>query len=126
MGAVCTNLALVRALLRDATSDFARSPAAYPAAAPTPQRPPAPASWELGKPYLERHLVTLGTTPAEIFASLFRRGTAWLIEAREHGNDAIVEIQDSDGHVLARADHPTERRSGYPANYPYPDVSLDR
>jgi CHAT domain-containing protein len=63
-----------------------------------------------GKPYLERHLVTVGTTPAQTPIAL-PPGRAWLIEVRERGNDALVEIQNSVGHVLAQADHP-ERRTG--------------
>jgi CHAT domain-containing protein/tetratricopeptide (TPR) repeat protein len=84
------------------------STAAFPAAF-TPQE----SCFELlgqGKPYLVRHLITLGTTPAHSSLAL-PIGHTWLIEAREHGNDAVVEIQDVDGHVLAQADHP-ERRTG--------------
>jgi CHAT domain-containing protein len=81
---------------------------AYPAVL-APQRP-CTDLLGLGKPYLERSLSTVGTTPVEIPIAL-PPGHDWLIEVREHGNDALVEIQDSVGHVLAQADHP-ERRTG--------------
>lgn len=35
----------------------------------------------------------------------------WLIEVGEQGNDAVVEVLESKGQVLARSDHP-ERRTG--------------
>jgi CHAT domain-containing protein/tetratricopeptide (TPR) repeat protein len=38
-------------------------------------------------------------------------GHEWLIEARERGNDAVLEVRDSAGHLVAQADHP-ERRTG--------------
>ena len=62
------------------------------------------------KPYLRQQLATLGTDPAQATVAV-APGHEWLIEAREQGNDAIVEVQDGAGHVLAQADHP-ERRTG--------------
>lgn len=63
-----------------------------------------------GQPYLKRQLVTRGTTPAQTPVTL-TPGHEWLIEARERGNDAILEVQDSTGQLVAQADHP-ERRTG--------------
>ena len=62
------------------------------------------------KPTSQRHLVTLGITPAQTTLAL-ASGHDWLIEAREQGNDAIVEVRDSTGQLVAQADHP-ERRTG--------------
>jgi CHAT domain-containing protein len=76
-------------------------------AAPAPE---ASCSDLFGRPYLEQRLITRGTTPAQMSIAL-PPGRAWLIEVREQGNDALVEIQDSSGHLLAEADHP-ERRTG--------------
>jgi CHAT domain-containing protein len=57
-----------------------------------------------------QRLATLGTAAAQATLAL-APGHEWLIEARERGNDAIVEVQDGAGRLLARADHP-ERRTG--------------
>lgn len=38
-------------------------------------------------------------------------GHSYLLEVRERGNDALVELVDPEGHLLASADHP-ERRTG--------------
>jgi CHAT domain-containing protein/tetratricopeptide (TPR) repeat protein len=57
-----------------------------------------------------RRLVTRGTSPAQTTIALTPEHE-WLIEAREQGNDAVVELKDAPGHLLARADHP-ERRTG--------------
>ncbi|MBS0378642.1 MAG: CHAT domain-containing protein [Proteobacteria bacterium] len=38
-------------------------------------------------------------------------GHAYLLEVHEHGNDALVELLDPEGRLLASADHP-ERRTG--------------
>jgi CHAT domain-containing protein/tetratricopeptide (TPR) repeat protein len=55
-------------------------------------------------------LTTLGTTPATTSLALAPVRT-YLIEVEERDNDALVELLDSSGQMLARADHP-ERRSG--------------
>jgi CHAT domain-containing protein/tetratricopeptide (TPR) repeat protein len=55
-------------------------------------------------------LTTLGTTPATTNLALAPTRT-YLIEVEERDNDALVELLDSSGKMLARADHP-ERRSG--------------
>lgn len=57
-----------------------------------------------------RPLQILGTTPAETTLALASART-YLIEIREQGNDAVGEILDLNGRVLARTDHP-ERRTG--------------
>ena len=62
------------------------------------------------KPASQRHLATLGTTPVQTTIAL-APGHDWLIEAREQGNDATVEVRDSMGRLTAEADHP-ERRTG--------------
>jgi CHAT domain-containing protein/tetratricopeptide (TPR) repeat protein len=64
----------------------------------------------LRTPALREHLATLGTVPAQAAVTL-APGHEWLIEAREQGNDAILELRDSDARPLAQADHP-ERRTG--------------
>jgi CHAT domain-containing protein len=83
------------------------------AAAPAP-RPAAGTSCaffeDAATPYLEGRLATLGTTPAQMAVPL-GPGHEWLVEVREQGNDAIVEIRDGGGRLLAQADHP-ERRTG--------------
>jgi CHAT domain-containing protein len=53
---------------------------------------------------------TTGIEPVALELAL-APGPAWLIEVEEQGNDALVEILDSKGGILARADHP-ERRTG--------------
>jgi CHAT domain-containing protein/tetratricopeptide (TPR) repeat protein len=68
------------------------------------------AALDTAKPYLRQRLATLGTDPAQATVAV-ASGHEWLIEAREQGNDAIAEVQDGAGHVLAQADHP-ERRTG--------------
>jgi CHAT domain-containing protein/tetratricopeptide (TPR) repeat protein len=55
-------------------------------------------------------LKTQGTEPAAVVFPL-APGKVWLIEVEEEGNDALVEVLDATGAVLARADHP-ERRTG--------------
>jgi CHAT domain-containing protein/tetratricopeptide (TPR) repeat protein len=62
------------------------------------------------KPHFQERLATPGVTPAETRVTV-SPGREWLIEARERGNDSIVEVLDPTGHILAQADHP-ERRSG--------------
>lgn len=62
------------------------------------------------RPYLQQRLATVGRGPAEIVV-LNTPGHEWLIEARERGNDAILEVRDAAGHLVAQADHP-ERRTG--------------
>src|ERR1035438_5631761 len=68
------------------------------------------AALDTANPYLRQRLATLGTHPAQATVAV-ASGHEWLIEAREQGNDAIAEVQDGAGHVLAQADHP-ERRTG--------------
>jgi CHAT domain-containing protein len=65
----------------------------------------------LGTPALASGpLKTLGTQPTAVdFAA--RLGHDYLIEVEERGNDARVEVLDSSGLTMARADHP-ERRTG--------------
>lgn len=55
-------------------------------------------------------LQTQGTQPSETRISLLT-AHPYLIEVAETGNDALVEVLDSTGHLIARADHP-ERRTG--------------
>lgn len=62
------------------------------------------------RPYFRARLVTVGTQAAQTRIGI-APGHEWLIEAREQGNDAVVEVLDGAGRVLAQADHP-ERRSG--------------
>jgi CHAT domain-containing protein/tetratricopeptide (TPR) repeat protein len=62
------------------------------------------------EPYLRERLATAGTDAAQTPVEL-APGRAWLIEVREQGNDAIVEVRDEADRLLARADHP-ERRTG--------------
>ena len=62
------------------------------------------------QPYVRQHLATIGTDVAEATITV-PPGHQWLIEAREQGNDAIVEVRDGTDQVLAQADHP-ERRTG--------------
>lgn len=65
----------------------------------------------LGAPALTRGpLKTQGIEPTVAVFPL-APGRTWLIEVEEQGNDALVEVLDATGAVLARADHP-ERRSG--------------
>lgn len=61
-------------------------------------------------PHFQAQLRTVGTRPAELRIPL-QPGHEWLIEAHERGNDALLEIRDSTGRMLAQADHP-ERRTG--------------
>jgi CHAT domain-containing protein len=61
-------------------------------------------------PYLRQQLATVGTDAAQTPVAL-APGHDWLIEAREQGNDAIVEVRDGADRLVARADHP-ERRTG--------------
>lgn len=61
-------------------------------------------------PYWRERLITQGTTPAQATVTL-PPGHEWLIEAREHDNDAVLEVRDSAANRLAQADHP-ERRTG--------------
>jgi CHAT domain-containing protein len=65
---------------------------------------------EPGRADFKAHLATLGTKAATVTLPL-AADHEWLIEARERGNDALVEIDDAADHLLARADHP-ERRTG--------------
>lgn len=51
-----------------------------------------------------------GTLPATALLAV-TSGDSYLLEVREQGNDALVEVLDSEGHVRVSADHP-ERRSG--------------
>jgi hypothetical protein len=65
----------------------------------------------LGAPALTRGpLKTQGIEPTAVVFAL-APGRAWLIEVEEQGNDALAEVLDATGTVLARVDHP-ERRSG--------------
>ena len=89
------------------------SPATSGAAAVGSGAPPAAACSAVlrhGDAVFEARLTTIGTAPAQAAVTL-RGGHEWLVETREQGNDAVVEIRDEAGRVLARADHP-ERRSG--------------
>ncbi len=63
-----------------------------------------------GRPSFHRQLITRGTDSAEATTTL-TPGHEWLLEVREQGNDAVVEIRDAADHLLAQADHP-ERRTG--------------
>jgi CHAT domain-containing protein/tetratricopeptide (TPR) repeat protein len=63
-----------------------------------------------GRADFKAHLAILGTKAATVTLPL-SADHEWLIEARERGNDALVEISDATDHLLARADHP-ERRTG--------------
>lgn len=67
---------------------------------------PAPGAAALSRGPLR----TQGVEPAAVTLPL-GAGQAWLIEVEEQGNDALVEVLDTTGAALARADHP-ERRSG--------------
>jgi CHAT domain-containing protein/tetratricopeptide (TPR) repeat protein len=62
------------------------------------------------QPIVRQHLVTIGTNAAEAIVAV-PPGRQWLIEAREQGNDATVEVRDRMDQLLAQADHP-ERRTG--------------
>jgi CHAT domain-containing protein len=55
-------------------------------------------------------LETHGTEPATLVARL-APGHEYLVEVRERDRDALVELLDPNGRVMARADHP-ERRTG--------------
>ncbi|HUL48045.1 MAG TPA: hypothetical protein VLV25_13200, partial [Steroidobacteraceae bacterium] len=57
-----------------------------------------------------RLLKTVGTEPAQVELGL-APGRGYLLEVDEQGNDALVEVLDSQDQLIARADHP-ERRSG--------------
>jgi len=65
---------------------------------------------EPGRTDVTAHLATLGTRAATVTLPL-TADHEWLIEARERGNDAVVELSDAAAHLLTRADHP-ERRTG--------------
>jgi hypothetical protein len=65
---------------------------------------------QIKRAYLHQRLITRGTLPDQTSITL-APGREWLIEAREQGNDALVELLDPTGLVLAQADHP-ERRTG--------------
>jgi CHAT domain-containing protein/tetratricopeptide (TPR) repeat protein len=72
---------------------------------------PAACTEALGTPvFTAGPLATVGTTPVTSNLAL-APGRTYLIEVQEHDNDALVEVLDSSGHTIARADHP-ERRSG--------------
>jgi CHAT domain-containing protein/tetratricopeptide (TPR) repeat protein len=78
-------------------------------AAPAPV-PSCSAALAAARPIFDQRLAIVGTLPTE--ASI--PGTAardWLLEVREQGNDAIVEVLDSADRLIARSDHP-ERRTG--------------
>lgn len=62
------------------------------------------------KPYFPAPLITRGTLASQTRVTL-APGHEWLIEAREQGNDAMLEVEDSAGHIVVQADHP-ERRTG--------------
>jgi CHAT domain-containing protein len=55
-------------------------------------------------------LQTQGTQPSETRIPVLA-AHPYLIEVAETGNDALLEVLDSRGHLIARADHP-ERRTG--------------
>jgi CHAT domain-containing protein/tetratricopeptide (TPR) repeat protein len=57
-----------------------------------------------------RLLKTLGTEPAQAELAL-PPGRAYLLEVAERGNDALVEVLDTNGQLITRSDHP-ERRTG--------------
>lgn len=63
-----------------------------------------------GNAVFETRIALKGTVPA-LSAIPLATGHEWLVEAREQGNDALLEILDASGNVIARADHP-ERRTG--------------
>jgi len=65
---------------------------------------------ERGRLDFNAHLPTHGTDAIELNLPLPDHHQ-WLLEVREAGNDALVEILDSAGNRLAEADHP-ERRTG--------------
>ena len=75
------------------------------AAAATACRPPYGASALTPGP-----VKTQGLDPVTV-SLLLTAGKTWLLEVEEAGNDALVEVLDVTGAVVARADNP-ERRTG--------------
>jgi len=67
-------------------------------------------SLDRGRLDFNAHLTTRGSETVELPLHLPAHHE-WLIEVREAGDDAFVEIRDSAGHRLTEADHP-ERRTG--------------
>ena len=65
---------------------------------------------EAQAPYFRQRVETHGTVTSVISFAL-PAGRDWLIEVRERGNDALVEVAGPSEHFPAQADHP-ERRSG--------------
>ena len=61
-------------------------------------------------PFFRQRVETHGTQAVQASVAL-PPGREWLIEVREQGNDALVEIRDATGEIVAQADHP-ERRTG--------------
>jgi CHAT domain-containing protein len=61
-------------------------------------------------PFFRQRVETHGTQAVQASVAL-PPGREWLIEVREQGNDALVEIRDAAGEIMAQADHP-ERRTG--------------
>ncbi len=55
-------------------------------------------------------LKTHGLDPVTVHFDV-RPGNPYLVQVEERGNDALVEVLDATGEMLARADHP-ERRTG--------------
>ena len=65
---------------------------------------------EAAGPFFQQRVETRGTEAAQAVVAL-PTGREWLIEVREQGNDAVLEIRNATGQVVAQADHP-ERRTG--------------